>query len=446
MFYKTCLSALILVSVIVNSFAQNDKTLSFSLEAAIQYAIQNNTQSKNTRVDSLIYKKKTAEILSVGLPQMSIDVKYQDNLKLPTTVIPANAFEGFPPTDREVSFGTQHNVYADFLLNQLIVDGRYFIGLKANRTMMEIAGQQVKLTDAEVKNNVTKSYCAVLVAGEGVEIIKKNLTTLEKLLNETSELYNSGFVEELDVDRLHLQLANMQSLDKKVALQLELAMNLLKYNMGAEHTAQISLTDSLENLLVSGAIDTASSFNYEQRVEYSLLNNQFKMRGFDAQRTRAEYLPSLSGYFGYEFNAQREEFDIFDFNQKWFNVSYVGLMLHIPIYDSYRNGAIYRQKKLEQLKISNQINDFKQSSNLQVSQAKIEYQTALDEFDIQKQNIALAEKIYDKVKTKYQEGVGSSLELANAEASLSETQSGYINAMYNLLVKRSDLNKALGNY
>ncbi len=449
MFLKTCTSTLLL-SIALVSFGQADKVLSFTLEEAVQFALQNNTQAKNSELDAQINKKRTLEIITTGLPQLTLNMKYQHDIDQRVNVVAAGSFTNdpfpFPAADTAITFGLPHNVNADFMITQLIVDGRYFIGLKATRTINAISQEQIKLTDTEVRANVSKAYYAVLVAQEGQTIVKRNLETLKKLLYETTELYQAGFAEELDVDRLQLQLSNMETMEKKTSLQFELAKNLLKYHMAIDYTIDIVLTENLDALLASNPVDADAAFNYETRTEYRLLGLQYNMRGYDAQRIRAAYFPSIVGFAGYGWNAQRQEFNIFDFDQKWFNTSYWGVEIQVPIFDSYRNGAIYQQKKLEQQKIKNQLEDFKQASNLQVSQTKMEYKTALDEYQNQQENLKLAEKIYDKVKTMYQEGIGSSLELANAEASLSQTQASFINAMYELLVKRVELEKALGNY
>lgn len=442
---KTCISAFILFTAAFCSHAQEDRFLSFTLEEAVQFALQNNTQAKNSELDAQINRKRTLEIITTGLPQLSLDVSYKHNIRLPVSIVPANTFP-LQSEEFAVEFGTAHNVYADFTLTQLIVDGRYFIGLKATKTIHAISQEQIKLTAAEVRANVTKAYYAVLVAQAGQTIVKKNLETLRKLLHETTEIYQAGFTEELDVDRLQLQLANMETMERKTALQLELAKSLLKYHMGIDHTIDVVLTDRLEAILARNAVDADAEFSCETRTEYRLLGLQYNMRGFDAQRIRAAYFPSVIGFAGYGWNAQRQQFDIFDFNQKWFNTSYWGVELVVPLFDSYRNGAIYQQKKLEQMKIKNQLLDFRQSSSLQVTQARAEFKTARDDHRNQQENLKLAEKIYEQVKTKYQEGVGSSLELANAEASLSQTQANYLNSMYDLLVKRVELEKALGNY
>lgn len=445
MFRSTATFFLLHLLLSFSVFAQNEKALSFTLEEAVQFALQNNTQAKNSDLDAQINKKRTLEIITTGLPQLSSSLTYKHNIKLPVSIVPANTFP-MQSEEFEVEFGTPHNVYADFTLTQLIVDGRYFIGLKANRGINAMSQEQIKLTDTEVRANVTKAYYAVLVAQEGQDIVKKNLETLKKLLYEITELYKAGFTEELDVDRLQLQLSNMETMEKRTMLQAELAKNLLKYHMGIDHTIEVGLTDKLDAILLANTLDADAQFNYETRPEYRLLGLQYSMRGYDAQRIRAAYFPAIYAFAGYGWNAQRQEFDIFDFNKKWFNTSYWGFEIRVPIFDSYRNGAVYQQKKLEQQKIQNQLEDFKQASNLQVAQTKTEYKTALDEFQNQQDNLKLAEKIYEKVKTMYHEGIGSSLELANAEADMSQTQANYVNAKYNLLVKKVELEKALGNY
>lgn len=445
MFRLTCTLIFPLLLFSHSSIAQSDKVLNFTLEEAIQFALQNNVQAKNSDLDAGINKKRTLEIITTGLPQLNASLTYKHNIKLPVSIVPANTFP-LQSEEFAVEFGTPHNVYADFTLTQLIVDGRYFIGLKATRTMNAMSQEQIKLTDSEIRAEVTKAYYAVLVAREGSEIVKRNTETLKKLLYEISELYNAGFTEELDVDRLQLQLSNMETMEKKTMLQSEFAMNLLKYHMGIDHTIEVVLTDKLEAILAGNTLDADVAFNYETRTEYRLLGLQYNMRGYDAQRTRAAYFPAIYGFAGYGWNAQRTEFDVFDFNKKWFNTSYWGLEIRVPIFDSYRNGALYQQRKLEQEKIKNQLEDFKQAANLQVMQTRTEYKTALEEYKNQQNSLDLAEKIYDKVKTMYHEGIGSSLELANAEGDLSQTQANYVNAMYNLLVKKVELEKALGNY
>lgn len=442
MSFKTCTTAF-LFFLSFAAFSQ-EKILTFTLPEAVQFAVENNFNTKNSRIDAEIYKKRAFEIITEGLPQLFVDAQYQHNVKLPVSIVPGE-FIG-QPNDVEIAFGTPHNVNVDFMVNQLLVDGRYFIGLKANRTLKAMGNEQVRISEVDVINEVTKAYYAGLVTQESIKLVKKNLQNLQDQLHEAEETYKSGLIEELDVDRLSLQLANMQSAERKAQLQFELAKSMLKYHMGIDYLVDIVLTDNLEALITDASFDPDAAFNFESRPEFRLMSLQWNMRGYDAQRTRAAYLPSLNAFADYSFNAQRQQFDVFDFNQKWFNIAFWGVQLHVPIFDSYKNGSVYQQKRLEQQKIKNQIDDFKQKANLQTIQTRTDYKTAKDDFENQKKNLDLAQKIYDKVKIKYEEGVGSSIELAQAETELTTTQSNYINSMYELLSKKSELMKALGNY
>src|SRR5690606_38703241 len=121
----------------------------------------------------------------------------------------------------------------------------------------------------------------------------------------------------------------------------------------------------------------------ENRVEYNLLKTQYDVRKYDAQQVRANYFPSLVGFFGYGFNAQRQSFNFFDMDEPWFQNGYFGFQLNIPIFDSYKNGSIYQQKKLDMLKIQNNIDNFKGQAELQYKNALTEFKNASQEYEIQ---------------------------------------------------------------
>lgn len=424
--------------------AQNQQAMTLSLDEARQYALENNIAIKNADLDRQIASKQSLEVISTGLPKINADLQYKNSFELPVSIVPAGSFPG-QTEDIETRFGTQHNVTLDFVLEQLIVDGRYFIGLKFNRANEAIKQKQFELSEADVKEEVTKAYYGCLVADEGMAILDSNLATISSLLKETKALYEEGFAEELDVDRLQLQLSNLESNQEKTKLQRELAYSVLKYQMGLSLDQEIVLSQTLEEFMEENpAADF--TFNPTERTEYQMLEIQHELRGYDAQQVRANYYPSLYGFFGYGFNAQRQEFDIFDFDQPWFRNGYVGIQLNIPIFDGLEASAMYQQKKLDQLKIENQMTDFQSSANLEVENKKTTYLSTMEEFENQEKSLALAEKIYDKVKAKYDEGVGSSFELSEAETELNTTQQNYLNAMYNMLVAKVELERALGKY
>lgn len=417
-------------------------TLTLTLEQAQSFALEHNVSILNAALDIRITKMRVLEIITTGLPQISANIQYKDNFKLPVSIIPAGAFGN--PEDLEVKFGTPHNASLNFEINQLILDGRYFIGLKANKAFMAVSRDQQDLTEIQVREEIAKAYYGALVAEESRRILGLNITTIERLHFETNELYKAGLSDELSVDRLTLSLNNLKSKYTEAAYGAELSLNVLKYQLGMSLEQPLKLTGNLDDMLVMNADTTFGEFNAESRVEYGLLKKQLEIRKYDAQQTRANYLPSLVGFFGYGFNAQRQQFNFFDKTQPWFQTGYVGFQLNIPIFDSYKSGAVYQQKRIEGMKIQNNIDNFKEQANLQYKNALTEFKNASLEYQIQLGNMQLANKIFNKVTIMNKEGLASSLELADAESSLTQTQANYTNAIYSLLVKRVAVEKALG--
>ncbi|CAN5335378.1 TolC family protein [soil metagenome] len=417
-------------------------TITLTLEQAQAYAFEHNVTILNAALNVRITKMRTVEILSTGLPQMSASLSYKNNFKLPVSIIPAGAIGN--PEDLEVTFGTKHTSTLSFEVTQLIVDGRYFIGLKANKAFMAISHDQQELSEIEVRQQIASSYYGALVAEESRRILETNIGTIERLHFETNELFKAGLTDELSVDRLTLSLNNLRSRYSEASFSAELSLNVLKYQMGMNMEQPLKLTGSLNEMMTMNADTSFGDFNYQNRVEFRLLNTQLALRGYDAQQVRANYFPSLVGFFGYGFNAQRQSFNFFDNSQPWFQSGYVGFQLNIPIFDSYKNGAIYQQKKLDMLVIENNIENFKAQSALQYKNALNDFKTATLNFQRHQESLELAQKIFDKVTIMSREGLASSLELAQAESSLTETQANYTNAIYNLLVRRVAVEKSLG--
>jgi outer membrane protein len=416
------------------------EVLKFSLVAAQEYAIQNATSAKNAELNGIISKKRTLEIITEGLPQISGTFGYQNNFKLQTNVIPAGVFG---PTEQRITFGNPFSAVAAINVDQLIVDGRYFLGLKANKAIIAISEDQIEMNAIDLKNQVAKAYYACLVADESKLIIEKNLTTVKQLLGETEALYNAGFVEELDVDRLKLSLSNLESQIKNSELQSAVTKNVLKYQIGLSYEQPIELTDKLETMLTAenAALDI-ENFSPKDRIEYRMQLAQIQLRGYDKKRFALGYAPAIYGNFNYGYNSFSQDANVF--GKEWFPYGSVGVGVVVPIFDSFKKGAQFQQKKYEELQLKNSLKDFENSSRVQVNNAFMNYDTAIEKFKNQKQNLELADKIYKKVQTKYKNGVGSSFELADAESSYSEAQGNYIQAIYSVLTAKTDLDKALG--
>jgi outer membrane protein TolC len=421
----------------------------FTLEQAVDYAIKNNINIKNSQLDAIAAEAQIGEIRAAGLPQVSANVNITDNLIIQRFFLPPGGF-GDPTVPAEgppiaVKFGVKKQGSASATLSQLIFNGSYFIGLKAAATYRELAQKNTVQSKVSVAEAVTKAYYSVQVALEKAKVLDYNISRIDTLMRETKAMNASGFVELLDVNRLEVQQNNLLTERQKVQNLIELSYTLLKYQMGMPLDQPVKLADTIDdvNLDQLRLETTQVPLNYESRIEYALLSTQEKLAILDIRNVRAGYLPSLSASVGYGHNAGANTYaDLF--TMKWFNSSVLSLNLSIPIFDGFTKRYQVTQRKIALDKVKNGQTLLKQSIDFEASQAGINIKNAFATLETQKRNLDLAQEIVRVSKIKYKEGVGSNIEVINAESSFKEAQTNYFAALYDLLIAKVDLSKAKG--
>jgi len=471
-----------LILLLFISVTANAQVRSFSLEEAVACALRNKSEAKNAKLSIEEAKARNMEIISTGLPQISGNLDYNYFFKRPlapaiqkifggqtegtiqlykgiSNMTTDPAFQGFlqgsiqaleESKGQPIYFQMPHNVSATVQVTQLIIDGRYFFGIKAAKDLLRTAVLSKNLTDLDVTYNVKKAYYQAQAAQQANTLLKENLAVVEKLLSDTREVYKAGFIEELDVDRLDLIIANLQSQIITQSQMAEIAMVNLKFQMGLSVQEQIVLTDKLETLREQ-VVTTTEEFNPERRPEYELLQTAIRLKGFDKKQREANYMPSLFGFANYGGGSQVDKFrDIFQKDaatnkSNWFQQGMVGITLKVPIFDSWRNGASAKQAKMEQQKLINDFENFKKGLELQIKVSQTNFSSSLLEEQNTKKALSLSEKIYSKNRLKFKEGVGSSFELVQAEQDYITHQLKRVQAVLSVLNSKADLDKAQGN-
>jgi outer membrane protein len=421
---------------------QKDTTANFSLQEAIAYAQKHHVSILNAKIDEEIASNTVKQTIGIGLPQLSGNATFQDFLKLPTSLLPGEVF-GEPGKQIPVQFGVKYNSTVGLELNQLLFDGTYLVGLKASRTYKELSVKNSSRTKIETAVAVTKAYYAVLVSNEQLSLLDANLDRLKKSLNDTKELFKNGFVEKIDVDRLSVLNNNLITERENVIRLLALNVNLLKFQMGMTIGSQLTLTDKIEDVGIekTGILNTEGS--YVKRIEYSLLQTQKKLNELDIKRYKSQFLPSLAAFGSTSTSFQNNSFsDLYD---RQFPSTVIGLRLSVPIISGGQKLYQLRNAKLTAVKTQNELNNLENAINLEVSQAQTTYLNGQQSLENQKRNMDLAKEVLRVTKVKYEQGVGSSIEVTTAETSLKEAQNNYITALYDMLINKVNLDKALGN-
>lgn len=427
--------------------SQNDtaKTYSFSLEEAINFAIENNYSAINANRDIEAAKQKKWETTAAGLPQINASIDYQNNFELQKSVVPAEFFGGNPGEFAEVAFGTRHNVVANGRLSQLIFDGSYIVALQASKTYLKYYENAKQKTNTEIREMVINAYGNVLLAEESIAILEKNKATLSKTLSDTEETYKNGLIEEENVEQLQITLGTINSNLNNTKRLLDISTKMLKFTLGILLESELKLTDKLDDLSMSN-LDLAfgsNGFTVANNIDYQMAQNFQEQRTLELKLEKSKALPSLAANVNFGYNAFNDQFAFLSQNQRWLNYSNLGVSLNVPIFSSFGRKAKTQQAKiaLEQAKIK--LTETEQQLQLQYERAKSEFEFSIEEFATAKSNLNLAERIERKQQVKFTEGLSSSFDFSEAQRQLYSAQQNYLQSMVNIINTKAALEKII---
>ena len=423
----------------------NDKT-AFSLAEAQLYAVQNNVNVQNARLDVDAARQLIWENTATGLPQVTAGASYNNNLQLMTTLIPAEFFGGEPGTYMPVKFGTQHNATANIVASQLLFSGPYIVGLQAASKYKDLTEKTLVKSETDIREAVAQSYYAILLAEAGKDAFGKNLESMRLRLEETKAMLQTGFLEETDADQIQIAVATLENEHNAAVQFAEISYRFLVFQMGYDINTEITITETLDEIIAGLSEDLLrQEFVIEDHIDYKILNAQEQLAYLQVKMNKFEYMPTLSASLSHSQMAMRQNFNFHDFDQDWYPSTLLGFNLNVPVFASGMRKAKIGQSKIALDKTRNMKMDLAKGLELSVQQSRVDFNIAYDKYLNEKNNIELAQKVFDRTSVKYQNGVVSSLELTVATDQLTGVQTGYISAMVDLLTAKLRLDKALGN-
>lgn len=425
------------------TYAQNSARHEFTIQQAVEYAYKNNVQVKNALLNIQVQQQTNRDITSAALPSVTGTLSGNNYLQLPVSLLPGEFFGGAAGTFIPVRFGVKYNASATLQLQQLLFDGQVFIGLQARRTSIEFQTKNKEVTEEMIKTNIHKIYYQLVVSKTQIDLLDANISRLAKLEHDTKELYKNGFAEKLDLDKIAVQVANLQTEKLKALNSIDLGYMGLKTLMGMPVTDSLILLDKLGEEQISKDFTLDTAYNYTDRKDFQYLSLGKKLNEFNIKRYQLSYLPTVSLSGSYTKNAQRNQFDFFG-KGDWFTTSFVGLNVAVPIFDGFGKDARIKKARFELKQTENQIDDLKLNIDNEVAQSRVNFRTAIATMNFQKKNMQLAENVYNQTKKKYEVGTGSNTEITAAQTDLVTAQTNYISALYSAIIARVDYLKAIG--
>lgn len=439
---KFILTLLLLFSLF--SVAQEKKeSYNFSLQQAIEHAIQNNYTAINANRDIEAAKKKKWETTTIGLPQLNANVNYQNNIEIQKSVVPAEFFGGNPGEFTEVAFGTKNSMVANATLSQLIFDGSYLVGLQSAKVYLQISQNAKEKTDLEIREIVINAYGNVLLARESVKVLENNKKTLEKVVFDTNETYKNGLTEEENVEQLQITLSQIKSSLSNANKRAEIALNMLKLVLGIELNETVTLSDNLDSLAIQNVdlVALNTEFSVQNNIDYKIGLNTEESSRLLLKLEKSKALPSLSANFNFGYNAFSNTFSFLERDQRWLNFTNVGVGLNVPIFSSLGRTTRTQQAKIAYEKAKTKLKETEQKLLLEFQSAKTDYEYSVEQFTVSKENLRLAERIESKQQIKFKEGISTSFEFTEAQRQLYSAQQSYLQAMIDVINKKATLDK-----
>ncbi|HVV55277.1 MAG TPA: TolC family protein [Mucilaginibacter sp.] len=458
---------LLLVCISLSGYAQQQtaevpaKVHSFSLQDCINYAYEHQDSVKNAALDVKSAEYKVKETTGIGLPQVNGVASFTDYLKTPSVIFPSftdglyqilhdeGVKNGNGDTvqlrhsgSQKLSIYQPYNANLGLSVSQLLFDGSYLVGLKASKTYRELSQKSYTRSRIDARVNVTKAYYQVLVSDEQIKLLDADLKQLKQQVDQTAAENKQGFAEKIDVDRITVQYNNLSTTRENTVHLLILNYEMLKFQMGMPVNEELMLTDKLEDIHLDNLVDTGDTTFYHNRIEYSLGETSLKLNELTVQNQKAKFMPQLMLNGSTALGFQSSTFGSLLHYE--YPSTYIGLSLNVPIFSGGQRINQLREAKIEVEKSRNDLENAKNGILLQAHAAYVTYANSLKSLDNQKENQKLAQEVLRVAKIKYQQGVGSSIEVTQAQTDMETADNQYIQALYNSLISKVDLDKAYG--
>ncbi|MBI5539836.1 MAG: TolC family protein [Bacteroidia bacterium] len=453
-----------LITISFISFAQSDSTIRVNLKESQDYALKNSPLTKNAQLDLESAKKKIWETTAFGLPQINAKLNATYMLTVPASIksfsglsnlgtwmygadqalnqlAPGQGFGYYPnpgPPETVKESDMKWGSTLDITATQLIFSGSYIVGLQTAKTFRSLSEIALTKSEKDLKQSVSSAYYLVLVAEENKKVLDSTYFNTEKLKFKMEQMFVQGFIEETDVDQMKLTLSNLNDSRMMITRQVEIAYNLLKFQMGLDLSKKIELTDKIENFVDENNLQELliKPFESSATPEVQLLESQERLTLLNVKYNQSTYLPDIAAFYAHNenFNTHSLSFTAPDM---------IGLSVNIPIFSSGMKHAKVQQARiaLDKTRISKE--QASQGLKLDHEKSKSELMSALDKYKTSKENMRLSDKIQKRTIIKYKEGMSSSTDITQVSNQYLQSMSNYFTSMMDLLNAKAKMEKLL---
>jgi len=406
--------------------------LTLGLEDAKQYAVQFNKNIMNSSLAVQKSQEQLREAIAAGLPQVNATADYNNALGAEISI---QFDESMPASSIPINPTSTFNLQ----VSQLIFSANYFVGVQTSKLYEQLMQTTQLKTEEEIVSQVINTYYTVLLANESLDILHNNVDNLQEIYNKTKPMVEFGMMEKVELDQLSIQVNTLLNTVKSAERQVEVSKNMLRYQLGVSANTELELTDSLQQIMQQGALTNNQEdfFNIGENIDYQLKLAEGEIQGKQLDMQKANYLPTVSGYYSYTYKILKPRFDMQPKNM-------MGLQMNIPIFSSGERRSKVRQAKIDIETYQNEKQLLQDQLELQYNQLVFNLRNAMENYENQSKNVEVSREVIKQYRQKFDHGIISSLELTTADNNYLQAESDYLQATMQVLQAQNQLDKIKG--
>jgi outer membrane protein TolC len=424
-------------SLYAQSVVRSQQTLSnASLQECIDYALSNRPDVQQSQLDEEIAERDIKSALSGWLPQINGTGSFNHNLKQQSQILTTNGVSSL------LTFGAKNTSSLVLQADQQFLNAGLIQASKSAKFFRQQYKQNTENTKINTIVDVSKAYYDILSSKEQLNIINENIARLEKQLKDARAQYEAGLVDKTDFQRAQISISNSRADRKRTEELLKYKFAYLRELIGYSGDKPFGLSFEAASLENDVPIDTNQALDYQNRVEFRLLETQRQLQAINTSYNKWSYLPTLSGFYNYGFNYQNQEIsNLYDTN---YPSSIIGLRMTIPIFLGGKRTQEIKKAQLQERRVDLDLVNVRNQIGTQYEAAMATYKANLNDLRTNKENVEISRSVYNTIKLQYDEGIKTYLDLMTSETDLRTAQINYLNSLYNLLSSKLDVKQALG--
>ncbi len=463
-------AVLLVALAVVPAAAQELRPQSISLTQSIQVALDNSRVLRDAEMQFEEAGQQVREAWASVMPDVRASASYARNLQVQQAFLPAIIFDpNAAPDDLiPVRFGSDNTWRATLSLDQPVFEAQAFIGVSAAGRFQDLQSERVRGTAQQVVSAVRQAYLDALLAEEQVRLTERSVERVRETLDETRALNRAGLASEYDVLRLEVQLANLEPNLQRAENAVAAAKRRLLVEMGVDPEGGIGLEGSLSTIdlsapdlntpdnaallrvvgsaaLMEQGVDELSSLALRQRTDLRQIDVTITLEEARRAAERAEFFPTLSVFSSYDVTAQENGgLDFFGSSNQRTTTTVAGLRVEVPIFTGFSRVARAGQASARVRQNEARRERAAQETVSELRTALEAVQEALARAAAQRRAVDQAQRRFDIASAEYNAGVGSQLQITDAEVALRESEFNYARAVYDYLSSRAQLEAAVG--